>query len=58
MELLNEIQGFFPRFNDNELDTHSKFIFLMSQEHTETTNLLLNHVYKWQKTRDETLHLN
>ena len=58
MELLNEIQGFFPRFNDNELDTHSKFTFLMSQEHTETTNLLLNHVYKWQKTRDETLHLN
>ena len=32
MELLNEIQGFFPRFNDNELDIHSKFIFLMSQE--------------------------
>ena len=58
MELLNEIQGFFPRLNDNELDTHSKFIFLMCQEHTKTTNLLLNHVYKWQKTRDETLHHN
>ena len=49
MELLNEIQGFFPRFNDNELDIRSKFIFLMSREHTKTTTILLNHDYKWQK---------
>ena len=49
MELLYEIQGCFPRFNDNELDIHSKF---MSQEDTKTTNLLLNRVNKCQKIRN------
>ena len=58
MELLNEIQVSFRRFNDNELDIHSKLLFVMSQEHTKTTNLLLNHVRNWQKRRDETLHPN